>query len=436
MPQITIPHKFVPRPYQLELFEAMDAGVKRAFVVFHRRAGKDLSCFNYMIKRAIEEQGIYYYVFPQFNQGRRILWDNRDFMSHCPDIIVEKKSSQGMKIELVNGSIIQIVGSDNYDALRGTSPKGVIMSEYAFQHPLAWETIRPILIENGGWAIFNTTPNGKNHAFDLWEYAKSHDNWFTSLKSVEDTNGVDMELLKEEEESMEKAMFLQEYYCNFNAGAIGAYYAEEVRTLYENDRVRKVDHDPNMPVMTFWDLGINDPTAVWFIQDFHGELRVIDHYEEQGDFQKHMTNVSQKPYNYSKHVFPHDIRVREFTTGKPRLETAMEVLGNICEVAPSLSVDEGISRTKALLRQCFFDKEKCSMGLKMLENYRQEYDELNKVYKKTPLHDYASHTADALRMAGVTVQTKQKVMPTNDIWRFREERKRAKMRASNPFSPV
>ena len=436
MREIAIPYNFTPRPYQLELFKAMDGGKKRAFVVFHRRAGKDLSCWNYMIYRAAKERGIYYYIFPQFNQGRRILWDNRDFMAHLPDELVERKNSVEMKIELVNGSILQIVGSDHYDALRGTSPKGVVMSEYAFQHPLAWETIRPILVQNNGWVIFNTTPNGKNHAYDLWEYAKANDSWFTSLKSVEDTHGVDMELLKEEEASMEKAMFLQEYYCNFNAGAVGAYYSDEIAWLYDNNRIRQVDHDPDMPVMTFWDLGINDPTSVWFIQDFHGELRVIDHYEQQGAFQKHLTNVLQKGYTYSRHVFPHDIRVREFTTGIPRLETAQKTLGNMCEVAPNLKVDEGISRTRALLKQCFFDAEKCKLGLKLLENYRQEYDELNKVYKKTPLHDYASHTADALRMAGVSIQTKQKVTPTNDIWRFQEERKRAKIRSTNPFSPV
>jgi hypothetical protein len=436
MPQITIPYNFTPRSYQLELFKAMDSGVNRAFVVFHRRAGKDISCFNYMIKRAIQDRGIYYYVFPQFNQGRRILWDNKDFMSYCPNEIVERKNSVEMKIELVNGSIIQIIGSDHYDALRGTSPKGVIMSEYAFQHPLAWETIRPILVENGGWIIFNTTPNGKNHAFDLWEYAKQNDTWYTDLKSVEDTKSVDMELLKEEEESMEKSMFRQEYYCDFNSGAIGAYYSEEIKWLYDNNRVRQVDYDPNMPVMTFWDLGINDPTAIWFIQDFHGELRVIDHYEAQGDFVKHLTNVQQKGYNYSKHVFPHDIKVREFTTGKPRIETAQEVLGNNCEVAPNLRVDEGIARTKVLLRQCFFDKEKCKTGLKLLENYRQEYDELNKIFKKQPLHDFASHTADAMRYAGVSVQTKQDPTPINDVWRFREKQKRDKMRSTNPYSPI
>ena len=153
---------------------------KRAVLVWHRRAGKEKTCWNYLISQALQKVGIYYYFFPHFAQGRKILWDGIDkqgmrFLDHLPACLIDgKKNSTEMKIRLKNGSIIQVVGTNNIDSVVGTNPIGCVFSEYSLQDPNAWSLIRPILTENGGWAVFNFTPRGSNHAKELFDMAKQN----------------------------------------------------------------------------------------------------------------------------------------------------------------------------------------------------------------------------------------------------------------------
>ena len=139
--QLTIPHLFTPRPYQIPLLQAMDSGtVKRACVVWHRRCGKDKTLWNYTVKKAVEKPGMYFYFLPTNVQGRKVIWDGMDstglkFLDHIPDELKKGVNGTDMKVELVNGSIIQVVGTDKYDSVRGTNPIGCVFSEYAFQDP-------------------------------------------------------------------------------------------------------------------------------------------------------------------------------------------------------------------------------------------------------------------------------------------------------------
>lgn len=192
MPDLKIPFNYTPRNYQLPLFRAMDSGIKRAFCVWHRRAGKDKSLINLCVKKMLEQKGVYYYFFPTYSQGKKILWDGIDgsgfrFIDHFPPQIIDNKNNQEMKIKLINGSVFQVVGTDRFDSVRGTNPIGCVFSEYAYQNPQAWDVVRPILNENGGWAVFNTTPNGENHAFDLYQAAKDSPDWFCEILTVNDT---------------------------------------------------------------------------------------------------------------------------------------------------------------------------------------------------------------------------------------------------------
>ncbi len=167
---LTIPHNFSPRPYQLPILRALDSGIKRAVAVWHRRAGKEKTFINYVAKAAFTRVGTYYYLFPTYAQARKVLWDGRDregfpFMAHFPKEVVKKQNDSEMRLELINGSAVQLIGTDNIDSIVGTNPVGCVFSEYAVQDPRAWDYIRPILRENGGWAIFDYTPRGKNHGF-------------------------------------------------------------------------------------------------------------------------------------------------------------------------------------------------------------------------------------------------------------------------------
>jgi hypothetical protein len=424
--QIRIP--VVPnRHYQREVWEAMDQGFKRAFLVWNRRAGKDHFSLNYMLKRAIQETGIYYYVFPTYTQGKKIVWDDTRKMDMIPKEVIKNRNNTEMKLELVNSSIIQIVGSDRYDSLRGTDPRGIVMSEYAYQHPLAWEVLRPILAANNGWAIFNTTPQGDNHAKELWEYAEQSDRWFTSLKTVDDTQSISKEELAEEQRSMDKEMFLQEYYCSFSLGAYGAYFGEQIKWLKNNKRIREIGYDPALPVDTFWDIGINDQTAIFFCQKLGQEIRIIDYLEDVNrGFADYINEIEQKPYTYRKHYLPHDFNHKEFIIGETRLEFAKKRGFTNIEIVPRpKSLQELIDITRRLLPRCWFDEEKTKMGLRALSNYQREYDEVKKIFKNSPLHNWASHGASAFMYMASTYrldpQIESIMLKRDEIIDFDEE---------------
>ena len=221
-----IPHNYEPRFYQLPFLSAMDRGCRRACLVWHRRSGKSKTLLNYTIKQAFKRVGVYYHAFPEYNQGRKILWDgidkegNRILDYHIPPALRRATNKTELKIELINGSIWQIIGADNYDSLVGPNPVGLILDEWAVsdRYPLAWDYFRPILAENGGWAVFPYTPRGRNHGFTLWQMAQRNEDWFAQSVTVEDSGAISQsDIQKERESGMSEDMIQQEFYCSFIA---------------------------------------------------------------------------------------------------------------------------------------------------------------------------------------------------------------------------
>lgn len=206
------------REYQSPLVRYMRGGGKRAVWVAHRRSGKDVTCWQYLVEASIQDKGTYYYCLPEFAHARRVIWegmlnDGMRFVNLIPKVLVKATNDSQMKIELVNGSIIQLVGSDQYDRLVGTNPKGIVFSEYSITHPMAWQILRPILAANGGWAIFNGTPRGKNHFHEILEMAKKDDTWFWSVDTAATTGVLSKDVLDKEKAEMDIDVFNQEYFC-------------------------------------------------------------------------------------------------------------------------------------------------------------------------------------------------------------------------------
>lgn len=413
--QISIPYKFVPRIYQQRLLAALDEGYKRAITVWHRRAGKDKTLFNIVIKKSFERIGTYYYFFPEFSQGRRVIWDGIDndgfrFLDHIPKQLIKQAHKTDMKIELVNGSIIQIIGTDKFDKVRGSNPVGCVFSEFAFQNPAAWDVVRPILRLNNGWAVFNSTTFGKNHFYDLYEMAKSNENWFSDLVTVEDSldeNGVryvPQEWIEEDRaEGYSDEMIQQEYYCDFTANAQGFYYLKLLEQVESEKRATSVPHYPELPVDTWWDIGVSDSTAIWFTQTVGKQVHVIDFYQDNSiGIEDYVKVLQAKPYNYGKNWFPHDMTHSEFGTGKTRLELAESLLGSQhVDFVPKMGKEDGIGAVRVLLPKCVFDAEKCKDGLNALRNYRRQWDNNKQEFKNTAVHDWASHPSDAFRYLAV-----------------------------------
>lgn len=220
--------------------------------LWHRRAGKDSAGLNYAAKELFRRPGVYWHLLPSQRQARKVVWNNVDRQGRrmidqaFPEALRARKLSDEMLIEFKNGSVWQLAGADNYDALVGANPVGVVFSEWALTNPQAWDFIRPILMENGGWAWFNTTPRGRNHAFQMAVMAQKNPAWFFERLTVDDTQVLTAEQLQEERLSgMAEDKIQQEYYCSFEA-------AEAVQFItYEHvqQALDRVMEDPQRPVI-------------------------------------------------------------------------------------------------------------------------------------------------------------------------------------------
>jgi len=370
----------------------------------HRRGGKDVTIFNWVIEQLIKEVQTCYYVFPTYAQAKKAIWDGINIagfpiMSYIPKPFIAQKYEQELKIKFGNGSILQFVGSDNIDSLMGTNPKIVVFSEYAMQSPIAWEYLRPILKVNDGTAIFISTPRGKNHFYTMKQIALDNsDTWFYEELSIEDTGVLSKADMEEERQSgMSEELIQQEYYVSFDRGVEGSYYGKIIAELSRTDHLCYVPYESRSVVHTAWDIGYGDSTAIVFFQKVGIEIRIIDHYEAHGEGLPHYAKVLQdKPYVYGTHYFPHDAGSGQFATGKTTQQLALEV-GMKSTVLPRDDLQVGIEATRRMLTNCWIDSKKCKKLIEYLSNYHKKYNDVKEVYSDTPEHDKSSHSADATR---------------------------------------
>lgn len=410
---ITLPFNYRARPYQLDFWAAMQKGYKRAVLVWHRRAGKEKTCWNFMIMRAVQKVGIYYYLFPHFSQGRKILWDGIDkdgfrFLDHIPKELIQGNiNATEMKIRLKNGSVLQIIGTNNIDSIVGTNPVGCVFTEYSLQDPKAWTLLRPILVENGGWAIFDFTPRGANHGKDIYDMACGNDQWFSQLLTVDDTHIITPEQIEAERDSgMSEDFIQQEFYCSFTLGVEGSYYAKYMQEARDEERITNVPIDKQSRVFTAWDIGYGDSTAIVFYQIIGQEIHIIDYYENQGEGLPHYATIlKDKGYIYDRHFAPHDIDSHAFSSGLSAKEVGSS-LGISFIVLPTLKlrIEDGIESLRGIFNRLWIDADRCKQLVKCLENYRKEFDDNLQTYKNRPRHDQYSHGADSARYMAIAIK--------------------------------
>lgn len=419
MERIELPYKYRPRTYQEPVWRHFEgpAEGKRGVCVWHRRAGKDATAINICAVKSQERVGQYWHILPFYRQGRNIVWngktrEGRPFLDFFPSQLVERRIDNEMRLHLKNGSIYQVVGSDDIDALVGANPVGCVFSEYSLQDPRVWQMVEPILVENGGWALFIYTPRGHNHGYKLFKMASQNPKWFCELLGAGD-NGTkrddgkpvmsDAQIQEVREQGTPEEIIQQEYYGSFEAPIVGSYYANEMARAQKDGRFCNLPYDPKLPVDTSWDIGVGDSTVIIFSQNYGMEKRAIDFYENSGEGLAHYIRVMrEKPYVYGNHYAPWDIDVREWTSGKSRLEVARG-LGIKFRVTPQHSVEDGIEQCRNILPFCIFDAKKCERLIDALKEYRKEQDIKHSAdgkpfYKDYPLHNWASHAADAFRI--------------------------------------
>lgn len=424
---ISIPYNFDFMEHQKPLSKYIEDGGKRAVAVWHRRAGKDLSLWNVLIREAVQKPGLYYYFFPTYTQAKKVIWegmtnDGRKFLDYIPQelILAQNGSELTVTIRSQGGeAIIKLIGTDKYDSIRGTNPIGCVFSEYAFQNPIAWEVVRPILARNGGWAVFNSTPNGKNHFYDLYNMAQSNKDWFAERLSINDTKLLsEDDIQRERLEGMSEQMIQQEYYCSFEAGQVGSFYIDQIKEMREQQRIGDFPKLLSKPVIPVFDLGMNDTTAIVMYQIDGTDIRIVDTYENNGETVEHYANVMKEKGIDEVHL-PHDAFSRRMES-RYTIAEQFQNLGFKVVRVPKSSILNGIQQVRRVMPRIKINYETCKNFLKAIESYKRDYDIEKKVFKNRPLHDWSSHYADALRYLAVSLN---EIEETNldEVYKFSDK---------------
>lgn len=407
---VTIPYR--PRPLQLAIHKALDEN-RFAVAVCHRRFGKTVLAVNQLIKRAVlcgKSRPRFAYIAPTYRMGKAIAWDYLKFYTADIPGVAVNESELRIDFKGLNGAQIRIYGADNPDALRGIYLDGCVLDEFGLQPPKVFsEVVRPLLADREGWALFIGTPNGKNQFYDIAQKAQQEDGWFFAEYRASVTGYVPAHELGSARKDMSADEYAQEWECSFEASVKGAVYIRELQVCREGGRITMVPYEPLLEVDTAWDLGMRDATAIWFVQQSHGrEVRLIDYYEANGAALDHYVKVlKEKPYVYGTHYAPHDIQVKEFSTGHTRFEMAQS-LGVHFHVVPQTRLQDGIQAARAMFPRCYFDQTRTKQGLEALQNYRWDFNTATQWTKTAPVHNWASHGADAFRTFAVGHQLARK----------------------------
>lgn len=430
--------RFIPRPLQRDMRERM----KRfnSWVV-HRRFGKSVLAVNTLGEKAIEcpfENGRYAYLAPTYDMARNIAWTYlKDFADKIPTAEkMESKLTIELPTRLGGRAQISLYGTDTpKQRLRGMYLDGVVFDEWAQIPPHVWtQQVRPMLsdvnrnghddlMEDNQWAIFMTTPFGRNHAYhmhtraELWANGMGakmtgddidggseggdlvyRSDWAAELWKASQTGVLNKEELRLAKLDMnDDDAYEQEYECSWDAAVKGAIYAKQLAELKDMGRFTRVPYNPLLPVHTGWDLGFDDCTAIWFVQCVANEVRVIDYYEAAGAALDHYADVLEKRgYRYGRHYLPHDVEQTELGSGKSRA-TILRALGVRGVTVPRSNVEDGIAAVRVLLPRCIFDASTTIDGVSRLALYHREYDERQQIFRQKPKHDWTSHAADGFR---------------------------------------
>lgn len=405
MPSVTV--EVIPRR---QFRDFLTTEKRWSVIVAHRRAGKTVACIQKLVMAALQsdkKRPRFAYIAPLLKQAKAVAWDYlRDYASKIPGAAINISE---LRADFPNGSQIRLYGADNPDSLRGIYVDGVVLDEAADMSPRIFpEILRPALADRGGWCVWIGTPKGVNEFHDLWERAQGDPDFYTLMLKASETGLVAPAELKAARKEMTEAQWLQEFECSFLAAVIGAYYGHEMEAVAAENRIvpRLYDKTAGL-VNTAWDLGAGDDTVIVFYQTVGLDIRVIDYYAANGWGLDHYAGVlRERGYAYGRHYLPHDVEIRVLSGGevaRTRRQT-LESLGVPVSVVPKWSLEDGINAVRRVLPRMWFDAEKAEHLVKALRQYRREWDDTRKVFYERPLHDWASHPADAVRYLAISVE--------------------------------
>ncbi len=420
----TIKLPYIPfRPYQITAAKKLfQDKILRHLHEWPRRSGKEITTWNLLLEGAIESPGLYIMVYPTNVRARAILWDGAvlvnntsiKFLDMIPKRLVASINNQEMKVKLVNGSVIWVVGSDiDPDKLRGTNPRGIVLSEFAFQDPRVFHIMLPALRQNGGWVIGQSTFDGMNHFYQMIENNKNDPLWYCcveSIVSLVDENGkryITDDMIEEDRRAgMPEYLIQQEYYGVVQVNEETKYFARALKNIYDSERLIPNLFMPNSPVYSAFDIGMSDSCAVTLFQlkrvQDHIRPVVIGYIESNNkELNFYVQEIRQfcarYNLNFKMHCLPHDGNKRDFNTGKNTADFLRE-MGEMAIIVPRpASKLNAIESMRQKLYLAEFNKENTVRLIDCLANYSKEYDDKMGDYKSRPVHSWASHGVDSFQ---------------------------------------
>jgi len=372
-------------------------------IVAHRRAGKTVATINHLVRSALtcdKPEPRTAYISPLYKQSKDVAWTYlKRFSAVIPGTVANESE---LRIDLPNGGRVRLYGADNPDGMRGIYLDDCVLDEFADMRPrMLPEIIRPALSDRRGSLTLIGTPRGHNDFYKAWQASQNDDEWYGVMLKASETGLVAQDELDSARKLMSPEQYEQEFECSFEAAITGAYWGREMGQADTAGRIANVPVDPESPVYTAWDLGVRDSTAIWFFQPLMGGVNVVDYYEASGVGVDHYAEVLHgKGYKLGYCLVPHDAKVKEWGSGRTRIEI-MQSLNLQPWVVPDHRLMDGIQAGRTTIPLARFDRTKCAEGIEALKQYRAEYDEERKVLKPTPLHDWSSHAADAWRYLSI-----------------------------------
>jgi phage terminase large subunit len=395
--KVTIP--YTPRKQQAFIHKELDKH-RYAVLCCHRRFGKTVMVLNHLIRAALINKNHaprLAYIAPTYKQAKSIAWD---YLKHyTKNIPGTKYNETELRCDLVNGSRISLLSSENFDSIRGIYLDFCVIDEVAqVSQGLIDEVVTPALSDRKGKMFLIGTPKGMNNIFyDYYQKAQASDKWFLYKAKASDTGIVDQDELDAALTVMGQAKYDQEFECSFIGNIQGSIYGDIINQIEDKKQIGSVPYDPAFLVHTSWDLGYSDACSIIFFQKVNHAIHIIDCYENNNEALPHYAEIiKQREYHYGDHYAPHDVDQTEFSSGKTRREVAYS-LGIKFRSAPRVLLEDGIHAVKMLLPRCKIDSDKCSKLLIALRHYHRKFNDKERVYKIKPVHDFSSHFCDSLR---------------------------------------
>jgi phage terminase large subunit len=405
--RIKLPNNWRPRGYQLPVWNYLENGGKHAELVWHRRSGKDEVGLHRTACSAFERVAGYWYMLPEYSQARKAIWDainphtgKKRIDEAFPLELRKATRNQEMMIEFKNNSSFQVVGSDNPNSLVGSAPAGIVYSEWALSNPASRAYLRPILAENNGWQIFNTTSRGRNHAYKTLQAAKNDPLAFAQVLTARQTDVFTEEQLEAELQSYINdfgeeygtSKFEQEYLCSFDAANLGAILARSIGKLEQAGRVGPhVEYDTlGAGIEISADIGRRDAATWYFWQPKIGGYSIIDYDGGWGlDAEQWADRLAEKisngGYKLTKIWLPHDARAKTFAAKHSAVEIFIKKFGaDKIAITPDSKKSDRVNAARTIIKHCEFS-DKCEQG-------------------SEPKHDWASHDGDGFSYGCLIMQ--------------------------------